>query len=323
MVDGPACGLPASRYARLRERCSRSVLANVWRGGMELELVRRSMAFATLGLVALAPLLVVVAAVNPTQQGLGQWIVDGMGLPPDTAAPVLRLFAPHHQTTGQFGALGLALLAAFGIAFATDVQLGYQRIWDLPPESWRQLWRRAVWLAAMIGYLVFEVESGVLLRHGPLESAVRIVVFATAGLFFFWWGQYFLLAGRVPWGWLLPGAIATVLGLSGLRAFSVFVFKPMIDSSAKDYGTVGVVLVILSWLIGVGFVIFGGALAGRYYCERQAQVRTAREHLFPEVQIGQDPFLEDPLLEDRFLEDRFLEDTVPEDRIPEDRIMGE
>ena len=278
MDSGSAYGLPESRYARWRERCRRSVLGRIWRGGTQLELVRRSMAFATLGLVSLAPLLVVVAAVNPSsQEGLGQWVVDGMGLPSDTASPVLGLFAPHHQETGQIGVLGLALLAAFGIAFVTDVQLGYQRIWELPPESWRQLWRRAAWLAAMIGYLVFEVESGVLLRHGPLESAVRIVVFATAGLFFFWWGQYFLLAGRVPWGWRLPGAIATVAGLSGLRAFSVIVFKPMIESSAKEYGMVGVVLVVLSWLIGVGFVIFGGALSGRYYCEHQAEVRAARE----------------------------------------------
>ena len=271
-------GLPASRYARWRERFNRSVVANVWRGGTQLELIRRSMAFATLGLVALAPLLVVVAAVNPaSQQGLGQWVVDGMGLPPNTAAQVLRLFASRHRETGQVGILGLALLAAFSLAFVTDVQRGYQGIWDIPAESWRQSWRRVVWLAAMIGYLGFEMESGALLRHGPLESAGRIVVFATAGLFFFWWGQYFLLAGRVPWGWLLPGAMATVVGLTGLRTFSALVFNPMIVSSARDYGMVGVVLVVLSWLIGVGFVIFGGALAGRHYCEHRAETRAARE----------------------------------------------
>ena len=277
MESEAAVELRASRSARLVERCRRSVVANVWRGGVQLELLRRSMAFATLGLVTLVPLLVVVAAVDPSsQQGFGQWVADGMGLPRDTAAPVLRLFSTHHQQARQIGVLGFALLVAFGLAFVTDIKLGYERIWDLPPQSWRQAWRRAVWLAVMIGYLAFEVESGVLLSHGPWESAGRIVIFVSAALLFFWWGQHFLLGGSVPWGWLLPGAIATVLGLSGLRAFSAFVFDPMLVSSARDYGPVGVVLVVLSWLIGVGFVIFGGALAGRYYCERLVEMRAAR-----------------------------------------------
>lgn len=277
-VGESIAGLPASRYARLVERCRRSVLANVWRGGVQVELLRRSMAFATLGLVALVPLLVVVAAIDPSsQQGFGQWVADGMGLPRDTAAPVLRLFSTHHQEARQISVLGFALLAAFGLAFVTDVKLGYERIWDLPAQSWRQAWRRAVWLAVLVGYLAFEAESGVLLSHGPLQSAGRIVVFVSAALLFFWWGQHFLLGGMVPWGWLLPGAVATVAGLSGLRFFSALVFNPMIVSSAHDYGMVGVVLVVLSWLIGVGFVIFGGALAGRYYCERLAERRADRE----------------------------------------------
>ena len=267
---GSAVRLPAGRCARWLARCRRGFVADVWRGGIRVELMRRSMAFATLGVVALVPLLVVVAAVAPSsQQGFGEWVADGMGLPRSTAAPVLRLFSDHHVAAQQTGAFSLALLAAFGLAFATDVQLGYQRIWELPVPTWRQMmwhvWRRTVYLAAMIGYLIFEVESGVLLGHGPLQSAGRIVVFVTVGLLFFWWGQHFLLAGHVPWIRLLPGAAATVVGLSGLRAFSTLVFNPMITSSSRDFGSVGVVLVVLSWLIGVGFVVFGGALVGRYY----------------------------------------------------------
>lgn len=277
MVSGFTDGIPATRYQRWRARWHRSIVGRVWRGGTQLELMRRSMAFATLGLVTLVPLLIVVAAIDPSpEQGFGQWIADGMGLPPDTAAPVMRLFATRHEAARQAGVLSLALLAAFGLAFVTDVQLGYERIWGLSAQSWRQTWRRAVWLVAWTAYVTFEVESGVLLRHGALEAAGRIVLFVTAGVLFFWWGQHFLLAGRVPWSRLFPGAIATVFGLSGLRAFSTLVFDPMIVSSTKDYGVVGVVLVVLSWLIGVGFVIFGGSLAGRHYCEHRAAVRAVR-----------------------------------------------
>lgn len=54
-----------------------------------------------------------------------------------------------------------------------------------------------------------------------------------------------------------------MLGLLGLRLFSRLVFSPLIGSSAISYGPFGTVLVIQSWLVGVGVVVFGGALAGR------------------------------------------------------------
>ncbi|WP_308296275.1 hypothetical protein [Streptomyces sp. ISL-96] len=37
---------------------------------------------------------------------------------------------------------------------------------------------------------------------------------------------------------------------------------------ATAYGSIGTVLVIHSWLAGVGFVLYGGTLAGRMLYER-------------------------------------------------------
>ena len=63
----------------------------------------------------------------------------------------------------------------------------------------------------------------------------------------------------------LPGAVATVAFLAGLRAFSTLVFEPLIASNAATYGAVGTVLILQSWLIGVGWVIYGGQLFGRWF----------------------------------------------------------
>lgn len=38
-------------------------------------------------------------------------------------------------------------------------------------------------------------------------------------------------------------------------------------TNALSYGAVGTVLVVSSWLIGVGFVVYGGALFGRWFTE--------------------------------------------------------
>lgn len=58
-----------------------------------------------------------------------------------------------------------------------------------------------------------------------------------------------------------------MIGLLGLRVFSGLVFSPLIASNAVTYGLVGTVLVIQSWLVGVGVVVFGGALVGRLLYE--------------------------------------------------------
>jgi membrane protein len=62
----------------------------------------------------------------------------------------------------------------------------------------------------------------------------------------------------------MPGAVITVAFLAGLRAFSALVFEPLIVSNAVTYGALGTVLILQSWLIGVGWVVYGGQLLGRW-----------------------------------------------------------
>lgn len=254
----------AGAVARLRAAWRRSLPGRVWRQGAEMELMHRSMGFAALGLVTLVPLLIVVAAAVPYQRaGFAQWIVDGMGLSAQPAATVRRLFAAPGKVLSTTSALSLAALAVFGLSFAASVATGYERIWDLPASPWHAAWRRAVWLAALTGYLFVVAESGSVLDGGALRSALRITLTLACGVLFFWWGQRFLLGNRVPARPALTGALCTMAGLVGLRVFSVLVLSPLTLTNAVTYGPVGTVLMVQSWLIGVGFVIFGGALLGR------------------------------------------------------------
>jgi membrane protein len=63
----------------------------------------------------------------------------------------------------------------------------------------------------------------------------------------------------------LPGAVATIACLAGLRVFSGLVFEPLIVRNAVSYGALGTVLIVQSWLIGVGWVLYGGQLFGRWF----------------------------------------------------------
>lgn len=238
------------------------------RRALELELMHRSMGFAALGLVTLVPLLIVVAAANPLPEhvpypGFGGWIVDAMGISGRSAESVQELFTAPRQVLSATSAFSLAVLALFGLSFATGVQTGYEKVWGLSVGPWHKAWRGTVWLAVLAAYLFGMAASSSLPLDDPFRTLARVVVIVVGGWLFFWWSQHFLLAGRVPARFLAPGAIATMGGLVGLRLFSAIVFAPLIVSNAVTYGAVGTLLMVESWLIGAGFVIFGGALLGR------------------------------------------------------------
>ncbi|MFK4148847.1 ribonuclease BN [Streptomyces sp. NPDC004065] len=236
----------------------------LYRRGRELELMHRAMGFATLALITLAPLLIVVAAADPLHRGgFALWLVDGMDLDARSATVLSEVFSPPREVVGSTSVWGGVLLAVFGVSFGASVQNGYERVWRLPAGPWHRIWRQAVWLCALMAYLYAQVQT----RTG-LAGTYRTLMSVAVGVVFFWWSPHFLLGRQVRWRLLLPGALATMAGLAGLRAFSDLVFTPLIVKNAVSYGAIGTILVVESWLIGVGFVVYGGALVGHLFCDR-------------------------------------------------------
>ena len=244
------------------------------RRGKELELLHRAMGFATLALVTLAPLLILVAAADPLGHGgFALWLVDGMALTGESARALTHVFAPTREVISTTSALSVVLLALFGMSFASSIQNGYERIWTTAAAPWHRIWRHAVWLVMLMGYLYAQVQT-----RNVLEGPSRILLSVGVGLLFFWWGPHFLLNRPVPWRYLLPGALATMAGLIGLRGFAYLVFTPLLVTNAISYGPVGTVLVVESWLIGVGFVVYGGALVGHLFCDRMGHLLEHEEY---------------------------------------------
>ncbi len=242
--------------------------------GREIELMHRALGFSALGLVTLVPLLIVIGAATGGAGGFVGWIRTGLGVSGRSSAAVDALFAPPGRVLATTTVLSIVATAVFGMSFVAALQVGYERVWGLPPAPWHATWRRAIALTVLLAYLLGAAYSGVPLEGSAVEPALRIAVTVLGGVAFFWWLPYFLLCGRVPRGELLPGALATVVGLVGLRFFSAWVFSPWIASSAVSYGPIGAVLVVQSWLIGIGFVIHAGALSGWSLTERDV-ARTA------------------------------------------------
>jgi membrane protein len=241
-------------------------LRDLYQSGKEFELTGRAMGFAALSMLTVIPLLIVVAAASAAEHhGVAVWVVYGMGLTKKSANAVIQLFSAPAETLDTTSVLSAVLLALFGIMFGGNVQAAFEKVWGLPAGPWHKIWRQAVWLIALIAYIYAAATVGDLTRRAPAETVSRVSVAVVLGIVFFWWGLWFLLGGRVSYVAAIPGAVATVAFLAGLRAFSTLVFEPLIASNAVTYGAVGTVLILQSWLIGVGWVIYGGQLFGRWF----------------------------------------------------------
>ncbi|ALO13161.1 Integral membrane protein [Streptomyces venezuelae] len=265
-------------FDRLHTRVLASQVGLAWNRGRAMELMHRAMGFAALSLLTLVPLLIVVAAADlASGQGFARWLIQGLGVSEVSEEEVERLFGQPGQALQRTTAFGLAALAAFGVTFGSAVQTGYERAWDLPTARWHTMWRHVVWLAVLVASLLLFVANPAP-EDSPASTTLFVAVADLIGtFFFFWWSQRFLLCGRIRWRALAPGAVLTALGLLGLRVFSQLVFSPLIASNAVTYGQFGTVLVLQSWLVGVGFVVYGGALTGRLVHEHLLRRRLSRE----------------------------------------------
>ena len=236
------------------------------RSGKEFELMERAMGFAALAMLTVFPLLVVVAAASAaTHHGVAVWVVYGMGLTGSSARAVGQVFSAPAKVLSTTSVFSLFLLGVFGVTFAGSVQAGFERVWGLPAGPWHKIWRQAVWVIVFIAYIYAAATVGTVTRHAPAETVSRLSVAIVLGIAFFWWGLRFLVGGRVSYLAAMPGAVATVAFLAGLRAFSALVFEPLIVANAVTYGALGTVLIVQSWLIGVGWVVYGGQLFGRWF----------------------------------------------------------
>jgi membrane protein len=235
------------------------------RSGKEFELMERAMGFAALAMLTVFPLLIVVAAAGAaTHHGVAVWVVYGMGLNGSSARAVTQLFSAPAKVLSTTSVFSLVLAAVFGVMFAGSVQGGFERVWGLPAGPWHKIWRQAVWLVVFIAYIYAAATVGAATRHTPVQAVSRVLVAIVLGLVFFWWGLRFLVGGRVSYLAAMPGAVATLAFLAGLRFFSTLVFEPLVVTNAVTYGALGTVLVVQSWLIGVGWVVYGGQLFGRW-----------------------------------------------------------
>ncbi|MFI2645339.1 YhjD/YihY/BrkB family envelope integrity protein [Streptomyces sp. NPDC018610] len=150
------------------------------------------------------------------------------------------------ETTGIIGLL-IALLSA--TSFSRAMARVCERAWRLPRAATRiAAWRWVVWLLIMV-LVVF--------LQGPVRDGFGVGLWLGTPLLFLvgtgvWLlTQHLLLAARVPWPPLLPGALLTAAATTALSLTARLYIPGALDRAVAEYGSLGMVLAMLSWLIVV------------------------------------------------------------------------
>lgn len=237
---------------------------------VRIEFIDRCMLIAAQGLLALIPMLVVLAAFLPdlTKDAIGSF-TSAAGLGQAGEGHVQRQVDPE-QVRAQTGLIGIAITIFSATSFARAIQRMYERVWEIPHIGGISGARRCLlWLLGwlMTLQLVGGLRSLLNGVDGMVGQGTRLALQMLLLSLVWWITAWLLLFGRVSWHKLALGAVLTgCVGVLYNRG-STIVMPPYVDANADQFGTLGIILAISTWLIGFAAVMVGAAIVGRVVSE--------------------------------------------------------
>src|SRR4051795_958273 len=241
---------------------------------VELELFDRAVALASQAFVALIPFMVVVAALTPygERSSFADSIIHRFELTGDTAAAVEQLFSQPAEVQSTLTTFGVLLLVVSALSFCRALQRTYERAWRLQRLGMRSTPSHLLWLAGAAAYA--SIASALNTAAGEHLGDVGRLVVAFGLSFFLWlWTPYLLLGRRVERQLLRFTSALTATGITAFGVASVFYMPQSIASASQSFGSIGVAIAIVSWLIGVGFILVAAAGLGAVLAEGSPWIR--------------------------------------------------
>jgi membrane protein len=227
---------------------------------VEVQGVDRAMALAAQAFSALIPLLLVYTSVLSRSDGsrFAENLIDRFELDDATADSVREAFASSETVASSISLLGIVLVVIAALSFTRGMQRLYENTYGLTALGMRN----TPWALAWLGLLVIwsslqPVLASVFTAVVP-HAVVSLALAAAAWLA----TPYLLLGRRLRWQKLMTCALVTAVGMTALGATSVYWFPRTIETSADQFGVIGVAFAMLSWLVAAGFVLVIAATGG-------------------------------------------------------------
>ncbi|MFE9448475.1 hypothetical protein [Streptomyces sp. NPDC006739] len=255
----------AARFPVLTHLADRMVSVNIFDSATRL---------AAQCFLTAVPLLFMIGtyAPAPVRRQLITSLRTVFGISSATDAQLVHALTPTtgdlRQATGVVSAL-MVLLSATAVSRA--MQRLCKRAWGIPRAGTHIApWRWLAWLALWLGALLVQGP----LRNGFGVGAWLGIPIGLAGLTgLWWWTQHLLLGGLIGWKPLLPGAVITAIALSTLTVTARLYLPQALNKAVAEYGPLGSVFIMLSWLIVVCVAVAIGISAGAVAAQEPALAR--------------------------------------------------
>lgn len=262
-----------SRLRGLQDRRAdfeKSAAGRYWAHLSTADFMNSSFAFAALAVLSAFPFLAVSSSVIGGD--IRKAIVARMGLNAQAKHDIDGLIATGNQAIATLTWFSAIVLVLGGIGMASTLSAWYHRIYErTPPKGFfLHLAYQSAGVVAFTLYISFQVWLFDIARSVGGRGLVLLLTFVTAVLFW-WWSSYMLLYRRVPLRQMFAAGVATGACITGLGVVSSLFFSDQVTSGQKSYGPAGVVIALITFLVGFGVCLHAGAVFGRMWNERQAE----------------------------------------------------
>ena len=102
----------------------------------------------------------------------------------------------------------------------------------------------------------------------PFDGAPKVVVTLAISVVIWLVTPYLLLGRRVRWTRLMPGAVLTAIGMTGVAIWSVIWMPHTFATSAAQFGVIGIGFALLTWFVAVAAVLVVATTGGAMIAER-------------------------------------------------------
>ncbi len=255
------------------ERFEKSAAGRYWAHLSTADFMNSSFAFAALAVLSAFPFLAVTSSVIGGD--IRTAIVARMGLNARATHDVNALISTGNHAVDALTWVSAIVLVLGGIGMASTLSTWYHRIYArTPPKGLlRHLEYQAAGVVGFTLYISFEVWLFDRARPVGGRGLIFLLTFVLAVLFW-WWSIYMLLYRQVPLRRLFPAGVATGACITGLGVVSSFLFSDQVTSGQDSYGPAGVVIALITFLVGFGVCLHAGAVFGRMWNEWQDERTT-------------------------------------------------